>query len=243
MVKRYTGGNIIICERVAISSKINAISNEISIDVHFEQNVSWPIANEIYGVYMNGKWYRGIVKFETSKTIMHLLDRSGVLDVRQGMIIRKIQKEEIRRIPFGQIKLFIYGIAKFETNELFDHIFKQTLENVEVTSCFSLIEDKLNLVHQTFAGDLLYEANGKIHSFREILIREQLTIPKQVRSSLNQALFASRMSILTPSIYTTFSTQTITATPAIASNSGFENVQMIRFEIYIDVLGEGTVIF
>lgn len=66
------------------------------------------------------------------------------------------------------------------------------------TAVFSLVEEKNELVHESYAGDFIYEVNGKLLSFREILIREKMTFPKFVTGDFNKMLFEKRAAILAP---------------------------------------------
>lgn len=238
---RYSKDNIIVCNRISVTDKIGTMSIDIANDVHFKENIDEPIAGKMYGIYSvrGRKWYRAMVKFsDENKAVMHLLDKDGLIDFRRGMIVREIENQHIINIDVGQIKIFIYAIAQFEPNHFFDEIFRQILLNQEVTAVFSLVEAKDDLVHRSYAGDFVYQVNGKLLSFREVLMNEEISIPKRVTGDFNQMIFAKRAEILAPQ--NIFTQSMISEVPGLMPYNVVDFINN-RFEIYDTILGEGSV--
>lgn len=236
---RFTNDNIIIFNRVLVHGQLETLSNDIAQDVHFKRNIVQPLENKLYAMFINQKWNRAVVKHAgPDKIILHLLDCDGVHDFRKGMVVREIEDQRIIDIEVGQIKMFIHAIAQFPLNELFKEIFRQVLFKQEVTAVFSLIEDKSELVHETYAGDFIYSFGDKMFSFREILLREQLTSPKQVTGHFNRMLFEKRAAIMAPlSIFT----QAVAITDEQPATTQLFELIGGRFKILKELLGEGTV--
>lgn len=145
----------------------------------------------------------------------------------------------------GQIKVFVHAIAKFKPTVFFKDIFTQILLKTPVTAVFSLVEEKNELVHESYAGDFIYEVNGKLLSFREILIREKVTSPRFVTGDFNKMLFEKRAAILAPNNILTKGTIS-DYQPSISDDRSTISCDVIdlideRFEIHKHVLGEGTV--
>lgn len=242
-VKRFSrSNNLFICERQSVKNRMVEISQSISDDVHFRRDVTDPIPNEMYGVYVQKNWYRGMIKFEIGKKVIHLLDRDGVIDFYRGMKIRKIENDETKKIPAGQMKVLIYAIAQFKPDDHFENIFKEVLFEREVTAIFKLLEEKDSMVHETFAGDFMYEANNQYLSFRELLIQQQISIPKKVSDYFNRHLFAKRAKVFEPNVNILSQIECSGSVKRLLDAEVLEVVNG-RFVIYSDILGEGSVQF
>lgn len=200
----------------------------------------------MYGYYYRSKWFRVVVKFSReNKKVIHFLDSDGVYDFREGMVVREIKSRQIIDMDVGQIKVFVHAIAKFKPTGFFKDIFAQVLLKTPVTAVFSLVEQKNELVHESYAGDFIYEVNGKLRSFREILIREKVTSPRLVTGDFNKMLFEKRAAILAPNNILTKGTIS-DYQPSISDDRSTISCDVIelideRFEIHKHVLGEGTV--
>lgn len=85
----------------------------------------------------------------------------------------------------------IFAVKKYEHDDEFKLIF-QALSEEQVTGIYGIIEQKQNRVHECYAGDLLYEFNGTVKSFRETIIEQNITYPAGVRGNLNKNIFRKR---------------------------------------------------
>lgn len=89
----------------------------------------------------------------------------------------------------GTFKMFIYGMTSFVPGDEFESIFKQLLENQTISAVFKLVEKKGNIIHECFAGDLLYQHKEKLFSSRGCLIRQKLSYPTLLDSENNRVIF------------------------------------------------------
>lgn len=247
---RYCKDNIIICNR---KTDLQRLSSEIAYNVHSKKTIGKPqiIAslnkneNDVYGIYLKRQWFRAMVKFTDDNTIvLHLLDCDGVYDFHDKMTIRIIDDPQIIGVAVGQIKMFVYAAAPVESDQKFKKMFEEKLLNKEVTAVFGLVEEKNIVVHESYAGDFVYEINGKPRSFRELLIRNQILNPCRVSSPLNQMLFIKITELLVPETYfaQVQAQSLISDTPRSIPYELFGIIDN-RFEIYQDILGEGSVRF
>lgn len=236
---RFTDDNIIICNRATVTNCLETISCEINDDVYFRSNAKDPSPNTLYGYFHNKKWHRATVKFsDENKKVIHLLDDNGIYNFHKGMVIREIKNQKLINIDAGQIKIFVHAIHKFKPKANFQHIFKEVLLNTPVTAVFSLVEEKSEMVHEIYAGDFLYQVNGKLLSFRELLIREKLSYPNLITGRFNKILFQKRAEVLSPN-----NILTITDENPEHDAAGIELIDLIgeRFEVHNQLLGEGSV--
>lgn len=126
--------------------------------------------------------------------VLIYVDVDGLVDFGPNIHVRKLLNEtKIREIP-GQIKFMVYGVGTYEQDHEFDLIFN-SLKNETITGVFALIEAKANKVLECYAGDLLYDFRQKMISFRETLIRTNITHPSKSRTDLNQRLFWKRAEV------------------------------------------------
>lgn len=166
--------------------------------------------------------------------VLQLIDQPGVFDVRLFTVVRKISNRNIIDIPFGLIKVFVYGICYDPKREFF-LIFDSLIKNQVVECIFGHIpEDSPNPIHQAFAGDFFYEFKDKLNSFREVLIRENVGRPACLEEDLNQRLFQKRLERMAVrnSIHTGISIVTVSESE--------HDVLGGRFEIF-ELIGEGAV--
>lgn len=106
--------------------------------------------------------------------------------------------KELCAIPYGQIKIMIHAVPKYDLDEEVRHYFDQLLKNKEVTSIYAPLDAKFNQVHQVYVGDLFYPAANKIFSFREVLINCHKVEPKRIRDPKNVMLIRVRFEYLRP---------------------------------------------
>lgn len=174
-------------------------SESLLVDIENERDVIDFKQNEIYAIYAHDVWSRAYLKFYRKSDgipVFQLVDRAGFVDLSTKVRVRKIKNKNLLH-NFGEIKLMIYGVGVFDSNDPeFISIFKQLFENKVSIAIFGLIEEKENFVHECYAGDLLYAFDGQYKSFREVLIRERITYPSRVRECLNQNLYRTRAEFL-----------------------------------------------
>lgn len=242
---RFTLENLIICDRLSVSKRIVEISDLIEGEVYFKQPVRSPRPNQLYGFRRKDRlWYRAMVKFtDESKTVLHLVDRDGVHDFYSNMNnLREISSDRIKSIPAGQVKIFMHAVQRFQMRDAFKRIFDQTVKDVEVTAVFSLLERKENLVHETYAGDLIYKVDEESISFRDMLIREGFTLARHVEGSFNRGIFERRAFLFEPNnILTQLSLAENARSRNIPRSSNAIMSMDQRFEIRNEILGHGGV--
>lgn len=200
--KRLGQHNIIVCERetdpmlsVKLSEAVKNVANE--------QNLQ---KNEIYAIKLcnHQEWSRGTVKFIRSRDkipVLQFLDKPGLHDFDPSkMCVRKISDPSIKALKSAEIKLMVYGVGHYNFDREFSLIFEGLIKNVPTLAVYNLIEAKDNIVHQCFAGDFLFELNGKLKSFREVLIREKITYPCHADLIFNQQLFLRAVDLISSSM-------------------------------------------
>lgn len=185
---------IIIVQRATTKSKLIEIARKLQDDVANSKNEQNIEENVIYAAKVAGKpWRRVNLKFVRQTdgvAVLQLLDENGLIEMgSKNLVVRKIQSKEIQQMETGLIKMFIYGLFKYITNQEFKLIFNQILLKKKISAIFSLISRKDNSTHEAFAGDLFYEHNEKWFSFRELLIREALVCPAMKDSPINGDIF------------------------------------------------------
>lgn len=196
--------NVIICNRLEFNGKeqLTELSKKLENDVKNAKNEHTPEPNTIYAFQINeGLWTRAVVKFirkDDKVPVIQRLDEPGTIDFNpRFMRVRKISDRQLQNQMSGRFKLFIYAVGPYEHDYEYQLIFDGLLKNKEVMGIFTLLEQKQNRVHECFVGDLLYEINGKLMSFREVLIRERISYPALVQDPLNMRLLQTRANILT----------------------------------------------
>lgn len=174
---RFGKNNIIVCQRTKTAENLSILREKIKTDVRNSPNEEMLQLNVIYGIRNLGKWSRATVKYFSGTTaVLQLLDENGAPDFDPSkMIARKIQGRDLIVEPFGEFKLIIYGIGPYVHDQEFCMIFDGLIKRQKVTCVFSLVEKKLNKIHECYAGDLLYAFRSKLYSFREALIREKIS--------------------------------------------------------------------
>lgn len=90
---RYRGNGLIICQRESIKEKFKDISNDLRNDVLNTENETEIEKNIIYALKeVNRPWKRATLKFvRGSVYVMQFLDINGVVDVGDGVNVRKIR--------------------------------------------------------------------------------------------------------------------------------------------------------
>lgn len=197
---RFGTKNIIICRRINAVSNLFDLSNQLDRDVKNVPNQTILEANQLYA-FKTGKsrWSRGLLKFNRDNNIqvIQLVDANGTFDFNPNVCsARKIQGDELKNMPFAEIKLFIYGIGQYSMTSELKYVFEGLILNQETTAIFGLMERKANRIHECFVGDILYTFRSKEMSFREVLIREKLAVPARVQEELNQRIFSKRRMVM-----------------------------------------------
>lgn len=231
-----TKSNIIVCQRTETTKKLSSLSEKLKNDVQFKEDEKQLQPNTVYAVFRRGMWHRGVLKYQSGDTsCVQLVDHDGTFNFAE-VVVRKISDTTLCSHDFCQIKFFVYGIGLYEHDAEFVSIFDQILKGKEVLAIFGLIEQKRNRALECFVGDFLYEVNGQLRSFREVLIRSRITYPSRVRQPLNQMIFQKRAEVMSgrPTLNT-------------HSSSGQQKVTGIevieeRFELH-ELIGEGSVRF
>lgn len=242
------GENFIICKRLFDHQKL---SQQLYRHVRNKENVLNVVDREIYAICRVGKpWVRAMVKCRPkNKTIFTLLDKDGVFDYDPTEFsVRKLEDEQLREMPCGLFKVFIYGIGPYKFDEKFKSYFEQTVQNERTIAFYSLIGNAVDKAQEAFAGDLVYQVNGQYKSFRDILIRERISYPSRVREPVNQQIFVARAVFLmqknNSAALKTMLTDVYLSGP-ISKNeaSAYTDAGTIVFERFrlVELIGEGTV--
>ena len=152
--------------------------------------------NVIYAVKRtyHRRWERATLKFirhEDNVPVMQLLDFKGLRNFDSTLQVRKITDQACLMAKPAFLKLFVYGvgIADLDFGEEFLLIFSQLVKDKETLTVMSLLEEKSNMVHDCYAGDFLWQSQGALRSFREVLIREGIVYPNHTERQLNARLF------------------------------------------------------
>lgn len=191
---RWGKDNIIILRRTDIVDKFHEISNKIA------QQVKKPIftvkLNIIYGLrYLDKQiWRRALLKFTRPDgvNVMDFVDCAGVCEFdTKSMEMCEISDSDIVNLPAGEFKFIIFAVKKYTFDDEFQLIFNALCRET-VTGIFRMIEQKQNKINECFAGDLVYNYNGTVKSFRETLIEQKITYPSGVRNEFNKKNFLKR---------------------------------------------------
>lgn len=239
--------NIIMCLR---SDKIyQNIKRDLENDVKNkidEKNVESDI---VYAIRKFDGWHRAMVKFvrkSDNVPVLQLLDqRASPVDFNANISVRKITKSQLtdlRSFPPAYFKFMIYAVGKYMFDNEFHLIFEQLFENQTVTGIFSILEEKKNILNECYVGDLFYEVNAKYRSFRELLIRENITFPSRVRTDINNQIFFHRAQFLVGKNMNDPTTNTACSLQGLPAGIRNEPVYVIgdRVNIFSNV-GEGAV--
>lgn len=194
---RLVDNNVIICQKHLDPRKM---SRELERDVMNVQDEIEPTAGVMYAIKLSKSniWSRAVLKIkrDDGSILIQSIDMSGVFDFGPGMLIRRIQSPELKSLKPSMFKLMIYGIAKYEPGEEFMLIFNQLIKNKKTVVINRLMEQRENITHQCYAGDILYENDNQYRSFREVLIREKISYPARVSENINQLIFQRRTQFL-----------------------------------------------
>lgn len=253
---RYGQNGLIICKRARITDQTTNISEKLKNDVFRSPNETEIMPNVIYAMKKTGKpWQRAVLKFirrSDEVPVLQFLDINGVMDFKEGVIVRKIRDHSICQMETGIFKMFIYGLHSFTAERDFELMFDQLLKNRKISAVFTLLDVKDNLVHCCFVGDMFYEFKNKLMSFRELLIREKLSYPSREYTSINRKVFEAIVAFLQPK--NGFTIETIKNATERPSTIKTVNVpsnrdHILEFDQQLDefglcqIIGEGTVIY
>lgn len=194
---RLVENNIIICQK---HWDPRQMSKRLERDVMNIQNEVEPTTGVIYAMKLANSniWSRAVVKLQRDDGLILIqsIDMRGVFDFKPGVLLRRIQSPELKRLKPAIFKLIIYGIAKYELGEEVMLIFNQTIKGNKTVAICRLIEQRDNITNQCYAGDILYNFNNKMRSFREVLIREKISYPVRISENINQEIFQMRTKFL-----------------------------------------------
>lgn len=234
----------IICQRNVDDEEI---AESLSLDIQNETDVWNFETTKMYALRIERTCYRAYVKFFRKldgKPVFQLVDDSRLVNFNKSeMSVRIIKNEKLCNLRV--IKLIMYGIGSYDNNDdEFKLIFAQLFQGKEAKAIYGLIEEKESYVHRCYAGDLLFEHEGKYKSFREVLIRERISYPSRIRENLNQRIFRIRARFLeanrkAPSVRVTVNLEDFPGLFFIEEeDEPIETIQG-RFNIY-EILGEGS---
>lgn len=257
---RYGKGGLIIFQRQNIKLQLKDISLKLQNDVENEKNETVIEPNTVYGLKEKDQpWKRATLKFQKEVKAMQFLDTNGVVDVGPTVKIRKVRDRALREMAPGIMKMFVYGLHKFEPNDELNSIFEQLFTRQVISAVFTLVEKKENIVHECYVGDMFYQCHGKLYSFRELLIREKFTYPSMVDSENNRMIFEAVLTHLHSYNVLkgkTVSNQTRTLVPTgtlvetetlVPAGSSVDESRIPNFASQVDdfglieIIGEGTV--
>lgn len=235
--------NIIMCKHDISDAKLEKFSQDLEKDVARSQNEMELDCKTVYALETKNGWRRAVVKFVRKDGVRVI----QAIDWREKPInfcpqihnVRKIQSDGLRNRTPAYFKLMIYGLGTYMFDDEYYSIFDQLIMNQPVTGIFTLLEPKPNIVNECYIGDLLYIVKGQSCSFRELLIRLNISYPSRVRTNVNQRILFARTNFL--------SRGQVTLTAPSSNASSLQNefgvpVSVIggRVNIY-EVLGEGSV--
>lgn len=223
------------------------MSEKIEANKHQYHKPSFLQENTMYAVQKQGFWYRVMLKIyipSKNKGILHFLDCDGLRDVfkKGGKYedILRITDVELEELPFGQIKLMVHGISKYDQGDQETvHYFNELLQGKYVTGLYVPLDIQPNRIHQAYVGDFLYTVNGKLRSFREVLIKEHKAEPKRVRELINVLLIRKRAEIINPDHFLSLSL--ITDVKESANSQQPDPVLAERYQLHLNqIAGEGA---
>lgn len=234
--------NIIICKHETTNEEEQELSRDLENDVKGSQNEAKLELNVVYAVETQTGWHRAVVKFIRAKdqiAVLQFIDvREKPMNFCPEMKARKIASAQLRDKRPTYFKLMIYGLGTYIFDDEYYLIFNQLFLNQKIKGLFALLEPKANIVHECFVGDLFYKVGQNVLSFRELLIRENITYPSRVRTDINQSILVARTNFLTRGKIT------LTAPNQNTNLQNEHDVPIVviggRVNIH-EVLGEGTV--
>lgn len=193
--------NLIICRWNVADERIAQLSVELESHVEGKENLRVLEANEMYAIQTSNGWQRCMVKFSRKSDNMPVLQ---MLDHRAQPIdfdgdntpTRKISNTRISKKVPVYFKMMIHGLGKYFFDDEYYLCFEQLFKKKMVTGVVTLIESKYNRIHECYVGDLFYEVDKKLLSFRELLIRENIAYPSRSRNQINQRLYFTRKRVL-----------------------------------------------
>lgn len=241
-------GNITVCRRVNENILLAQMQKDLLDDVRDQTDETNLQENIVYAMRKKGKkhWKRVTVKFVRkcdNVVVLQNLDEKGVHDFDpENMQVRKVHSNQIRDQTTVLFKIMIYAVIAYKQKKEYELIFNEMLKGKEVTAVYDLIEKKSNAVHECYAGDFLCEFNGRLLSFREILIREKIAYPRHAETAINQNIFKARADILChQNQKRTIMFETDLQSVSVP-NESFDSIDLIsdRYRIR-KIAGEGTV--
>lgn len=231
VTRLHSKNNLIICRRVISKEKLREFYRDLERDVAKSPNERRAIQNGMYAVEFLRGWCRAMLKFvrHDDVPVLQLVDEKGNVDFDNNLIVRKVTDPNLSTLPHLEFKLFIYGMGTYFHDDELYAIFDQCVMNKVVTCIYALMEQKENKIHESYAGDLLYEEGNRMLSLRELLIRKNLTYPSRSKNNINRPLFKMRTTILAE------------RNKPVVSTAKNDPIDIIgRLEIH-DILGEGGV--
>lgn len=235
-----TSNNIIICQR---KHEFSDLKKELDAEVKYVADELKLESNVIYAMrkFEHTSWSRATVKFfrrDDNIPVLQKLDESGTINFDAKLMhVRKIRNTKIQNQALGQIKIFLYAVARIDQNEEFKLIFEQMLCKNEVLAVFDLLEPKENKIHECYAGDFLCEFRGNLLSFREILIQQSITYPAHVEGQFNQRILQARARAFAEHK----GVKSIMHTMVTTHDEPIEPIDVIGRYHLLQVLGEGSV--
>lgn len=195
--------NVIVCKRQMISEKISELRERLAADVINSPSVRELEFDQIYAVRcLNGNdWDRVCLKFINPKGVFVLscLDKDGLINFCPNkMEVKKIIAAELKIFKPSLFKTLIYGLQSYVCDHEFELVFDEQLRGKPVSGIFALIEQKAGFGTECYAGDFLSRFNHKFQSFRDILIREEISEPSVTyeNSEINQQLFQKTLEFI-----------------------------------------------
>lgn len=196
VVKFALNSNVIVCRRKTTPKERDDVK-DLASHVENLPNESTITINTMYAVNLENKWYRARQKFirkTDSVPVFTLLDTQANVDFVDDLVVRKITSPHILAIKPFYFKLFIYAIGEFVYDDEFCLVFNQMIKDKILLAIYALIENKENVIHECYAGDVFYRdyRSKQLMSFRDLLIDLHLTYPSRVRELLNSGIFMAR---------------------------------------------------
>lgn len=246
---RFGKNNLVICNRPSVTARIKEISDKIQVIKDQNAKPSYLRQNTMYAVQKHGFWYRVMLKkfvAAANKGIVHFLDCDGLMDIvkingKYQNIVR-ITDKELVDLEFGQIKVMIHGISKYDQSDPeIVHFFNELLKEQYVTTIYVPLCEQFNRVHEVYVGDFIYTVKEKLFSFREVLLKQQKCEPRRVREAINVLLIRKRLEILHPEHF--LSLKTITDSNDMTNKNLSDNHPVLakRFRLHLnEIVGEGA---
>lgn len=176
-------GNKILLKRLDFNT--TEMSNRLSDFINRETppDVARIQHLRIYAVKVNGRYARAMLKFHRyEQPVLTLVDQVGpLIYANPGARIKLINDNDLKTEKFGLIKLKLYGLEDFNLNEDVQRKFDFYIKGISVTAIHKLDNPESNPVNHLYSGDIwFYGPEGRLQSFREVLIRNQLAVSTQV---------------------------------------------------------------